>query len=82
MAETSVVASWLMILLVLIFAVGIGCVLSARARVVGLLILALVLLGMFSLRLQVSRSLGPGAHIVSLHEHGLPVPPARPARSA
>jgi hypothetical protein len=76
MAETSavpMVASWLVLLMILMFAIGVGCLLSARSRIVGVVLLALLAFGFFSVRVQVQRSVPRGSLNVALDEHGMPV---------
>jgi hypothetical protein len=67
------IASWLVLVLVLTFAVGVGCLLSARSRIIGIVLLALLAFGFFSVRVQVHRSVAPAPQIVAIDEHGGPI---------
>jgi hypothetical protein len=61
------VASWLILVLVLAFAIGVGCVLSARTRIIGVVVLALLAVGLFSVR--VHRSMPPAPRIEAINQH-------------
>jgi hypothetical protein len=67
------VASWLMLLMILMFAIGVGCLLSARSRIIGVVLLALLAFGFFSVRVQMHRSMPRGPLNVALDEHGMPL---------
>jgi hypothetical protein len=73
MAETiavPMIASWLMIVLLLVVVIGVGCLMSARMRIVGVVLLALLAFGFFSVRVQVHQSAPPAPRIVALEQHG------------
>jgi hypothetical protein len=70
MNAVPMIASWLMLLLVVAFVAGVGCVLSARTRTIGVVLLAILAFGLFSVRVQVHRSMPRAAQIEAINQHG------------